>query len=86
MSSNPLYLLLRSRKVWTALIALAVAVLLQLVPDFPKDVLDRIIDLAQILIAAIAVEDVAGKLGAMRAGPLTGPVPSVVPPPARLRR
>ena len=58
--------LLHSRKFWLAVVALAQTVLFAFVPDFPQEVWEAINTVLLVLIAAIAAEDAAEKLGATR--------------------
>jgi len=55
--------LLRSRKFWLAVVALAQTILFQFVPQFPQEVWLSINGVLAVLIAAIAVEDAAEKRG-----------------------
>ncbi len=55
--------LLRSRKFWLAIVALAQTILFQFVPQFPQEVWLSINGVLAVLIAAIAVEDAAEKRG-----------------------
>ena len=55
--------LLRSRKFWLAIVALAQTILCQFVPQFPQEVWLYINGVLAVLIAAIAVEDAAEKRG-----------------------
>jgi hypothetical protein len=53
--------LLKSRKFWLAMLALAQTVLFQFVPDFPQAVWVSIDGVLAVLIASIAYEDGAEK-------------------------
>ena len=53
--------LLKSRKFWLAMLALAQTVLFQYFPQFPQAVWQAIDGVLAVLIAAIAVEDAAAK-------------------------
>jgi hypothetical protein len=53
--------LLKSRKFWLAMVALAQTVLFQFVPSFPKEVWISINAVLAVLITSIAVEDAADK-------------------------
>ena len=59
---NPLELLLRSRKFWLAVVAVAQTVVFALIPNFPDEVWAAINVILLWLIGTIAVEDAAGKL------------------------
>ena len=56
--------LIRSRKFWLAVFALAQTVLFQFFPQFPDTIWQAIDGLVVVLIGAIAVEDAAQKFGA----------------------
>lgn len=58
---NVLQLLLRSRKFWLAVVALAQTILFQFIPDFPQEVWIAIDGVLVVLIGSIAVEDAAEK-------------------------
>lgn len=60
-NSNPFALLLRSRKFWLAMVALAQTLIFQYVPDFPTGVWAAIDAVLIVLIATIAWEDAAAK-------------------------
>ena len=66
--------LLNSRKVWIALVALAVKLAGHYAPQIPAEVVDSTVQLAMIVIAAITAEDVAAKIGAPRPPATPGPV------------
>ena len=53
--------LMRSRKFWLAMLALAQTILFQFVPDFPAEVWQAIDGVLIVLIATIAIEDAAVK-------------------------
>ncbi len=55
--------LLKSRKFWLAVFAVAQTVLFNFIPDFPPDIWQAIDVLVIVLIAAIAAEDMAHKVG-----------------------
>jgi hypothetical protein len=54
--------LLRSRKFWLAVVALAQTLIFHFVPGFPQEIWEAINTVLIVLIGAIAVEDVAAKL------------------------
>ena len=60
---NVLKALLRSRKVWLAVIAAAQTIIFTLLPDFPPAVWQAIDAVIVAVIAGIAVEDAAEKVG-----------------------
>ena len=55
--------LLKSRKFWLAVFAVAQTVLFNFIPDFPHEIWQAIDGLVAVLIAAIAAEDMAAKVG-----------------------
>lgn len=59
---NVLTSLLNSRKVWIAILAVAAKAIAFYVPNFPPELWSSIEELAMVLIAAIAAEDIATKL------------------------
>ncbi len=59
---KPWELLLRSRKFWLAVVAVAQTAVFALVPDFPDEVWQAINVILLWLIGTIAVEDAAKKL------------------------
>ena len=59
-------LLIHSRKFWLALVAVAQSVLFSAIPDFPKEIWLAIDGVIGVLIGAIALEDLGGKLGGWR--------------------
>ncbi|MCL4806096.1 MAG: hypothetical protein KJ046_17510 [Anaerolineae bacterium] len=59
---KPWELLLRSRKFWLAVVAVAQTAVFALVPDFPDEVWQAINVILLWLIGMIAVEDAAKKL------------------------
>lgn len=59
---NVLTSLLNSRKVWIAVLAVAAKAVAVYVPNFPPELWQPIEELAMVLIAAIAAEDIATKL------------------------
>ncbi len=60
---DPWIALAHSRKFWLAVLACAQTVLFQYVPDFPPAVWQSIDAVLVVVIAAIAAEDAAVKLG-----------------------
>jgi uncharacterized membrane-anchored protein len=62
-NTNPLALLLRSRKFWLAVVALIQTLVFQFLPQFPAEVWQSINVVIGVVIAAIAVEDAADKIG-----------------------
>lgn len=58
---NPLELLLRSRKFWLAVVAVAQTAVFALLPNFPDEVWQAINVILLWLIGMIAAEDAAGK-------------------------
>jgi len=58
--------LARSRKFWLAVVGVVQSVVFAVMPEFPQEVWMAIDGLLAILIAAIAVEDAAEKLGGGR--------------------
>jgi arginine exporter protein ArgO len=63
---NPFSKLVRSRKFWLAVVALAQTVLFQFVPDFPPEVWQSINAVIAVVIAGIAIEDAAYHLNHSR--------------------
>lgn len=59
---NPLELLLRSRKFWLAVVAVAQTAVFALLPNFPDEVWQAINVILLWLIGMIAAEDAAKKL------------------------
>ena len=59
---KPWELLLRSRKFWLAVVAVAQTAVFALVPDFPDEVWQAINVILLWLIGTIAVEDAASKI------------------------
>ena len=64
--TNPLNVLIRSRKFWLAVVAVIQTVVFQLLPDFPDAVWQAINVILLWLIGTIAVEDAAWKIGRSR--------------------
>lgn len=60
---DPLRALLRSRKFWLAVVACLQTILFNQIPNFPQDVWLSINAIILIVIATIAGEDIAQKLG-----------------------
>ena len=60
---QPLKALLNSRKFWVAGLAMIAKLVFYFIPSFPAEIWDSIEILAGVLIAAIALEDAAQKLG-----------------------
>jgi hypothetical protein len=61
--------LLKSRKFWLTVFALAQTIFFHYVPDFPKEVWQAIDALVIVLILAIALEDAGKKIGNGKNGP-----------------
>ncbi len=59
---NPLELLLRSRKFWLAVVAVAQTAVFALLPNFPDEVWQAINVILLWLIGTIAAEDAASKI------------------------
>lgn len=82
---NVLKSLLRSRKVWLAIIGVAQTIIFTLLPDFPAEVWQAINVLLLAVIAGIAVEDAAEKAGKNNVkilpAALEGSPDSMQPPP-----
>lgn len=82
---NALLALLRSRKMLLALIGVAQTIIFSLIPDFPAEVWQAIDTLLLAVIAGIAVEDAAEKVGKNNVkilpAALEGPPSSMQPPP-----
>ena len=81
---NVLKALLRSRKVWLAIIGMVQTIVFTLLPDFPTEVWQAINVLLLAVIAGIAVEDAAEKVGRNNVkilpAALEGPIPSMREP------
>ena len=58
--------LVHSRKFWLAIVGVIQTVLFSLVPDFPSEIWLAIDGVIGVLIGAIALEDMGGKLGGWR--------------------
>lgn len=98
---NVLKALLRSRKVWLAIIGVAQTIIFTLLPDFPAEVWQAINVLLLAVIGGIAVEDAAEKIGknnvkilpaalegdpaSMQPPPISGPAWEVPPPAGRAK-
>ena len=78
--------LLRSRKVWLAIVGVTQTIIFTLLPDFEPAVWQAINVLLLAVIAGIAVEDAAEKVGKNNVnilpGALEGPTHSMQPPPS----
>lgn len=59
---NPIELLLRSRKFWLAVVAVAQTAVFALLPNFPDEVWQAINVILLWLIGTIAAEDAASKI------------------------
>lgn len=57
----PIY---RSRKFWLAVVAVLLVVVQHYLPTIPPEVVDAAVNLIMLLIAMIATEDAAAKIGA----------------------